>query len=505
MEGSNPLSKIVVIGAGVGGLAVAARLSVKGHAVTIVEQANRAGGKLHTYRRSGFAFDTGPSLFTLPAVYRDLFLKTGKSLEESVDLQAVEPAFRYHFSDGTELTLPGVDPARCADAIAACMGKESGDQWREFMQRAGEMWRLTRQPFLQSPIKGFTTLLPLANPKDIATIAPFTTLRKLATKTFSDPRLITLVDRYATYTGSDPRKAPAVLATVPYIEQIFGVWHIGGGVGTLADALEKRCADRGVPIRLNTSVEEILTEGNRVTGIRLDGGEVLTADLVVSNSDTRLTYNQLLAHSSAKKPKVPGEPSLAGFVIFLGLRGRTPGIAHHNVWFPKDYDAEFNAIFSRHPRPVEDPTIYVCAPNDPLMRPHDDSEAWFILVNAPRHDSSGRHGVNWNAPELAESYGARILEILAERGTDIRERIEFMEIRTPADLERETRAPGGSIYGTSSNGVNAAFNRPANKSPVDGLFLVGGSAHPGGGLPLVGMGAEITADLIGRAHPVPLK
>jgi phytoene desaturase len=496
------VSNVIVIGAGVGGLAAAARLSVKGHSVTIVEQADRVGGKLHTYRRAGYAFDTGPSLFTLPAVYRDLFLKTGKSLEESVDLQPVEPAFRYHFPDGSELLLPGADPAQCANAIATCMGEQAGDQWREFMERAGEMWRITRQPFLQSPLNGFASLLPLANPKDIATIAPFTTLRKLATKTFTDPRLITLVDRYATYTGSDPRKAPAVLATVPYIEQLFGVWHIGGGLGTLADALEKRCVERGVNIQLNTSVGEILTEGNRVTGIRTSAGEVMPADIVVSNSDARLTYNKLLAQSSTKKPKVPGDPSLAGFVILLGLRGRTPDIAHHNVWFPENYNAEFDAIFGRNPEPVADPTIYVCSPDDPLMRPNSDSEAWFILVNAPRHDSSGRDGVNWDAPGLAESYGNRILNILATRGTDIRDRIEFLEIRTPADLERETRAPGGSIYGTSSNGVNAAFNRPANRSPIEGLFLVGGSSHPGGGLPLVGMGAEITADLIGRARPV---
>lgn len=493
------MSRVIVIGAGVGGLAAAARLSVKGHSVTIVEQADRVGGKLYTYRRAGFAFDTGPSLFTLPAVYRDLFLKTGKSLEESVDLQPVEPAFRYHFPDGSELLLPGADPAQCANAIAMCMGDQAGEQWREFMERAGEMWRITRQPFLQSPLNGFASLLPLANPKDIATIAPFTTLRKLATKTFTDPRLVTLVDRYATYTGSDPRKAPAVLATVPYIEQLFGVWHIGGGLGALADALEKRCAERGVDIQLNTSVNEILTDGNRVTGIRTDRGEVIPADIVVSNSDARLTYNKLLAQSTAKKPKVPGDPSLAGFVVLLGLRGRTPNIAHHNVWFPKNYNAEFDAIFARNPEPVADPAIYVCSPDDPLMRPNDNSEAWFILVNAPRHDSSGRDGVNWDAPGLAESYGQQILDLLATRGTDIRDRIEFMEIRTPADLERETRAPGGSIYGTSSNGVNAAFNRPANRSPIEGLFLVGGSSHPGGGLPLVGMGAEITADLIGRA------
>ena len=493
------MSRVVVIGAGVGGLAVAARLSVKGHSVTIIEQSDRVGGKLHTHRRNGYAFDTGPSLFTLPAVYRDLYLKTGKSLEESVDLQPVEPAFHYHFADGSSLLLPGVDPAKCADAIAEVMGAEAGQQWRAFMERAGEMWRLTRQPFLQSPLQGFKSLLPLAKPKDVATIAPFTTLRALAQKSFSDPRLVTLVDRYATYTGSDPRKAPAVLATVPYIEQLFGAWHIGGGLGTLADSLRTRCEERGVEIRLGTLVSEIRTTGNKVTGVITDSGEIIDADIVVSNSDARLTYNNLLAGSKAKKPKVPGDPSLAGFVILLGLRGHTPGIAHHNVWFPENYDLEFDSIFGKNPKPVEDPAIYVCSPDDPLMRPNPDSEAWFILVNAPRHDATGISGVNWDAPGLRDSYADHLLDTLAQRGTDIRDRIEFMEVSTPADLERSAMAPGGSIYGTSSNGVNAAFNRPGNKSPIEGLFLVGGSSHPGGGLPLVGMGAEITAELIGRA------
>lgn len=492
------MSRVVVIGAGVGGLATAARLSVKGHQVTVVEASDRVGGKLHTHRRDGYAFDTGPSLFTLPAVYRDLFLKTGKSLEDSLDLQPVEPAFRYHFAEGSNVLVPGVDPAKCAQAFAQAFGESAGNEWLEFMQRAADMWRLTREPFLQSPLKGFKSLLPLANPKDIATIAPFTTLRSLAQKTFSDPRMVTIVDRYATYTGSDPRKAPAVLATVPYIEQLFGVWHIGGGLGSLADALQRRCEERKVDIRLSTSVSEIVTEANRVTGIRLATGEFLSTDIVVSNSDAQLTYKKLLAESTAKKPKIPGDPSLAGFVILLGLKGTTPDIAHHNVWFPRNYDAEFDSIFGRNPKPVADPAIYVCAPNDPLMRPNPDSESWFILVNAPRHDSSGKSGVDWDAPGLKEAYGQQIIDLLAERGTDIRSRISFMEIQTPADLERAVNAPGGSIYGSSSNGVNAAFNRPANQSPIQGLFLVGGSSHPGGGLPLVGMGAEIVAELIGR-------
>lgn len=493
------MGEVVVIGAGAGGLATAARLAVKGHSVTVLEQSNSVGGKLATYRREGFAFDTGPSLFTLPAVYRDLFLKTGKALEEEVDLQPVEPAFGYRFADGAFVEMPGVDPAKCAQALGDGLGGTSADDWRALMDRAARMWRLTRQPFLQSPLQGLRSLLPLAKPADVRTIAPWSTLRKLGNSTLSDPRAVTLLDRYATYSGSDPRQAPAVLATIPYVEQEFGAWHLGGGLGTLADALHRRCLERGVEVHTGVDVTSVTTDTAGVTGV-IANGEFHRADIVVANADAGMVYNRLLDDPRAKTPARSirrSDASLAGFVLLLAVRGRTPGLLHHNVWFPQDYDAEFDAIFGPQPTPIDDPAIYVCAPDDPQMRPDDDHESWFVLINAPRHNPGA--GVDWDAPGLAEWYADHVLRRLADRGMDVRERVLWREIRTPADLERGARAPGGSIYGTSSNGARAAFARPANASPIPGLFLVGGSAHPGGGLPLVGLGAEIAAEAIGRA------
>lgn len=509
MEGSagdlrvEAMSRIVVVGAGAGGMAAAARLAVKGHAVTLVEQSQTTGGKLALYERDGFVFDTGPSLFTLPAVYRDLFLKTGKSLEDSIDLQPVEPAFGYHFADGSSVVVPGVDPARCAKAFGEAFGGSANEDWRALIDRAGRMWRITREPFLQSPLAGWRTLLSLAkDPTDVRTVAPRTSLRDLGREYLQDWRLRQVLDRYATYTGSDPRKAPAVLATVPYIEQTFGAWHIGGGLGRLARALEQRCLDRGVTMRLATDVAQIELQDGVVSGVRLDTGEVIEADIVVANADAQHVYGDLLDDRRAAKVAKDlskTTPSLSGFVLLLALRGRTPGLQHHNVWFPADYDAEFDAIFGRHPQPADDPAIYVCAPDDPLMHPDDDSESWFILVNTPRNGDGTDGTVDWDAAGVAEDYADHLLQRLADRGTDVRDRILWREIHSPADLERSTRAPGGAIYGTSSNGARAAFQRPANQSPIPGLFLVGGSAHPGGGLPLVGMGAEIVANLIGRA------
>lgn len=506
MEGTIPaMSRIVVIGAGVGGLAVAARTAVKGHQVTIVEQSARVGGKLHTYRRDGFAFDTGPSLFTLPAVYRDLFLKTGTALEENVDLQAVDPGFGYHWADGTDAVLPGVGIGLAADALGDALGGQASQQWRVLMSRASDMWALTRAPVLQSPLEGMRSAARLTRSLGaVRTIAPFTTLRSLGKKTFTDPRLVTLLDRYATYTGSDPRRAPAALATVPFVEQTFGAWHIGGGLGTLAPVLADRARERGVNIRLSSSAVSISQCNGAISGVELDTGEFLEADLVISDADASSLYGSLLPRDSRASQAVrnlrKSTPSLAGFVMLLAVQGRTPNIQHHNVWFPENYDAEFDAIFGKNPHPVVEPTIYACVPNDPLMRPDENHESWFILVNAPRHSSTGLAGtMDWDAPGIAEQYGAQVLATLAARGVDLRSRILWQEISTPADLERETVAPGGSIYGMASHGSMSTFKRPTNQSPIPGLFLVGGSAHPGGGLPLVGMGAELTAEIIGRA------
>jgi phytoene desaturase len=498
------VARVVVIGAGMGGMAVAARLAVKRHDVTVVEQATTYGGKLGTVERDGFVFDTGPSLLTLPAVYRDLFLKTGGALEDAIDLQDLEPAFGYRFGDGTTMDMPGVDTARCARALGEALGGTAEQQWRAYMRRAGDMWQVTRRPFLEAELTGLRDLLPLArNLSDVRTVAPFRSQRTVASSYLHDPRLRMLADRYATYAGSDPRKAPAALATIPYVEQTFGAYHVGGGVRRLADALHARTLERGVAYRFGADVTEVMTASTGVTGVRLADGEVIDADVVVANADATHLYRDLVRDprgAAALRRVRRATPSLSGFVLLLAVRGRTPGLRHHNVWFPSDYDAEFDAIFGRHARPVDDPTVYVCAPDDPLMRPDADHESWFVLVNAPRHSTTGeRSTVDWTATGLADAYRDRILAVMAARGFDVRDRLLWCEVRTPADLERDTRAPGGAIYGTSSNGARAAFLRPANRSPVPGLFLVGGSAHPGGGLPLVGMSADLVATLIGRA------
>ena len=489
-----------------GGMATAARLSTQGHSVSVLEQSSTYGGKVGSVEHDGFRFDTGPSLLTLPAVYRDLFLKTAvrrrdAALEDNVGLTGLDPAFGYRWSDGVTATIPGTNSNRIASAFGASLGGTAESDWQRLSRHAADIWAAARVPFLESPIDGPWSLFKqLHKVNDLRTIAPWRSLRGLGRRYLADPRLQMVLERYATYAGSDPRKAPSTLAVIPFVEQTFGAWHVEGGIRSLADAIHTRCLERGVKFRFDAGVTRIECTGGRANGVRLVDGELVTCDVVVANADAAIVYGSMLSGSAAAKPLRRlrrAVPSLSGFGLQLALRGRTPELRHHNVLFPASYDDEFEAVFGTDQRPVTDPAVYICCPDDPSMRPDTDHEAWSVLINAPRHDPE--KGMDWTEAGVADSYADHILQVLADRGLDVRDRVMWRSIRTPAVLETETGAPGGSIYGTSSNGPRSAFLRPANRSPLPGLFLVGGSTHPGGGLPLVGMSATIVAQLIGDA------
>jgi len=497
------MANIVIIGAGIGGMSAAARLAKAGHEVTIYENSDRSGGKCRTEWFGDYAFDTGPSLLTLPAVYRDLFLKTGKRIEHVLNIKPVDPAFNYHFSDGSSVLFPNLSNPNTYNEIEKSYGLVASNQWKELISRAERMWEVSREPFIESELNSIFSLLKRKNLlRDIKEIAPFTSLRKLSEKLKLDPHLQMIVDRYATYTGSDPRSAPAVLLTIAFVESTFGAWHIEGGVGQLSTALEQRCSDLGVNFKFNTLVSQILVNNNQATGIKTSDGKEFKADLVVANSDAEYIYNKLLANNvnaarSERRKLKFATKSLSGFSLLLGLdnsKGKAVPIDHHNVYFPNNYDAEFDDVFTKQ-IPVQDPTIYICAPKDPHMTKGENKEAWFVLVNAPRHQVDG----GWDWREGGAEYGQKIIKKLDALGLNVSSRLDFMKYRTPADLENYAMAPGGSIYGSSSNSAASAFLRTKNRSKIKGLFCVGGSSHPGGGLPLVGISAEIVANAIGKA------
>jgi phytoene desaturase len=523
VEGSrvvSPGNRAIVVGAGVGGLAVAARLASQGWSVTVFEQADTVGGKLGLFERDGFRFDTGPSIITMPQVFEKLFADTGAPLETVLRLRRLNPIARYQFGDGSWLDASASDDEFLANVEAMRAG--NGAQLREFLRRSEAIWDATHETFLERELRPKDLFAQSRRVRDLLTIAPWKTMRGLAKGKLDDPRLVSFVDRYATYTGSDPRRAPAALASIPHVERAFGGWYIEGGLRELANALADRCRELEVQIETGSDVSQILISARRAEGVVVNG-ERVKADVVIANADARHLYADLLGGKSFRPSLASArrlrerlgstiagadrslrrldrsQPSLSGFVMCLAVLGETPNLAHHNVFFPERYDDEFDDLFGTSPRLVREPTIYASVPHDPLVAP-PGHEAWFLLINAPRHTpNDSRAGIDWNASGLAQSYADRILDLMAARGVDIRDRVLWRELRTPADLEARTRAVGGSIYGTSSNGTKAAFLRPANRSPFDGLYLVGGSSHPGGGLPLVTLSAQIVAEMIGRS------
>ena len=497
------MAKISVVGAGIGGMSAAARLAKQGHQVTVFENSDQSGGKCRTEWFGDYAFDTGPSLLTLPAVFRDLFLKTGKRIEHVLDISPVDPAFNYNFADGSNVTFPNLSNPKTYQEIEKSFGISASQSWRQIIERSEKMWEASRDSFIESELTSIWPLLLRKNLiNQINQISPFTSLRSLSEKLNLDPHLKMIIDRYATYTGSDPRSAPAVLLTIAFVESTFGAWHIKGGIGQLSVALEQRCRDLGVDFQFKSLVTKIVVERNKVEGVVLSEGKIIKSDLVVSNSDAEYTFNSLIgsevssARGERRKLK-SATKSLAGFSLLLGLdnsKSKPVDVDHHNVYFPENYDLEFDQIFTQKV-PVTDPTIYLCAPKDSSMVKGADKDAWFVLVNAPRHEPES----GWDWKDGGQEYAQKIISKMDDLGLNVTNRLDFMEYRTPADLENYAMAPGGSIYGTSSNSPVSAFLRARNRSKVKGLFCVGGSAHPGGGLPLVGISAEIVAKAIGKA------
>ncbi len=477
------MSDVVIVGGGVGGLMAAIRLRTAGHHVTVLERLEQAGGKLATYERDGYTFDIGPSLVTMPRVFDEVFRLAGTSVDAEMSLQRLSPQFRYFWQNHSTVTFHD-QPVDTAAALEA-MSTGSGEEYLRFLRHARRIWEVSERTFFAGPMAGGWSLMRrMRSPLDLAAIDARRTLAKAARKHFTDPRMQQWLGRYATYSGSSPYETPATLSCIPALEADEGAWYPTGGLGALRDAIVRVAQRTGVTITTNAEVTEVIARGRRVQGVRLANGDEMHADVVIANVDAEHLYRDLLPDDKQLKRVEKAGRSTSGVVVLVGARGTSEHLAHHNVWFSRDYATEF-AEMQRGMMPL-DPTIYACVSSvtDASQAPAG-CENWFLLVNAPA-----------DAEVDTAAYGPWLVDRLAHVGVDLRDRAEFIETIGPRDMAARYRSPGGAIYGTSSNGMRAAFRRPSNVGAVRGLYLVGGSSHPGGGLPMVTMSARIVADLV---------
>ncbi len=488
------MSKVAIIGAGMGGLAVAIRLAVAGHRVTVYERNARVGGKLNLLEQAGFRWDTGPSLITMPFVYRQLFEQAGKRLEDYVRLEPVEPICRYFWPDGT--VFDASDSLARMTAAIERLNPADVNGYLRFLAYSRRLYDLTAEPFLFHGINSRRDFLKL-KPRAALQIDPFRTVHQAVSSYFKDQRLVQLFDRYATYNGSSPYQAPATLNIIPYVELGMGGWYVTGGLYSLAQAYERLAGECGVDIQTGAEVTKIVIKNGRAAGLRLSGGVEISADIVVANTDVSYTNKTLLDQGKGLGrflKRVELEPSCSGFVLFLGLNRQYDHLAHHNIFFSRDYRAEFKAIFNDR-CPPDDPTIYVCwtGRTDPAHAPPGGSNL-FILVNAPYLSPA----FNWAGPGAAQGYRDLVVSRLQAAGlAGLEQAVVSEAMMTPLDIASRFNAERGAIYGLSSNNRFSAFLRPPNRSHrYGGLYFVGGSTHPGGGVPLVTLSAKIVSDLI---------
>ena len=478
--------KIVVIGSGVGGLCASIRLGAAGHDVTVVERNPVVGGKLARLTEAGYTFDIGPTLFTMPQLYEEVFRLAGTTLDDELELIRLDPQFHYRWPNGSTLDIADDDATTASSVESLAPG--AGPQWTAFVDHAADIWSVAERTFLAGPVASPWSLVARSRrPLDLRRVDGARSLAKAAAAQFDDDRLRQLVGRYATYSGSSPYAAPATLACIAHVERAFGCWHVAGGLATLADALGRTAGSVGVDLRLGVDVGRVTAVGGSVSGVELADGGHIAADVVVSDVDAAHLYSDLLPAPKRGRSVERAGRSMSAFLMCAAVRGRTEGVAHHNVFFSLHDEQEFTYLSDG--RMAIDPTVYACVSSvtDPSMSP-PDAENWVIQVNTPPATGIDR-----------KLMSAAVLNRLAERGVDLRQRVEFTRTLVPADFDARYRAVDGAIYGTSSDGRAAAFSRPANVGSVDGLYLVGGSAHPGGGLPLVAIGARIVADLVGSA------
>jgi 1-hydroxycarotenoid 3,4-desaturase len=490
--------RVIVVGAGVGGLAAALSLAAHGVEVLVIERAGTPGGKLREVTAGGQAMDAGPTVFTMRWVFEELFGAAGARLEDLLPMRPVTTLARHAWNEAQRLDLYA-DIDRSEGAICEFAGVREAQRFRQFCARAERIYRTLQQPFLRHARPTPVSLamdLGLSRLPALIGISPFSTLWRELGQHFHDPRLRQLFGRYATYCGSSPWRAPATLMLVAHVER-EGVWLVEGGMHRIALALAELAAKHGALLRLGCDVQRLLMRDGRVGGVGLASGETLEASAVVFNGDVAALPAGKLGEEARHAVVWPAGAQRSLSALTWNLLARPSGfpLLRHNVFFSSDYEAEFNDLFGAAQLPGA-PTVYVCAQDRRRRSDHEDwphgntPERLLCLVNAP--PNGDRH--TFSAEENA-SCEQRMSQRLAICGLQLNP-IAPAVVTTPNHFEQLFPATGGALYGLASHGWRSAFERPGSSTRLPGLYLAGGSVHPGPGVPMAALSGQLAAHRI---------
>ncbi len=485
------MRKAVVIGSGIGGLASALRLKSKGYDVTVFEASSHVGGKMHEIRKGGFRWDSGPSLFTLPQLVDELFELFNYKPSSRFQYSKKDVICNYFWEDGTRFSASADTSDFASDAAKTF--KEDQENIQNYIQRSKEKYELTASTFLQKSLHSLSSYISVDALRTViesAKLDLFGSLDELNRKYFSNEKLVQLFNRYATYNGSSPYSTPGIMSMIPHLEMNGGTYFPKYGMKDIAYSLYDLAREQQIDFYFQEKVEKILHDGKNVLGVRTPKGDC-HADVVVSNMDVYPTYKYLLSDIQAPKRTLSQERSSSALIFYWGISKNFPELDLHNIFFSEQYEKEFDYLF-RKKEIYNDPTVYI---NISSKEKKDDApegmENWFVMLNAPANS-----GQDWQKI-IEESRGNTIRKLSRILKTDISKLIVEEDVLDPIMIEEKTSSYQGSLYGTASNSKFSAFLRHPNfSSKLKNLYFVGGSVHPGGGIPLCLSSAKIVGDII---------
>ncbi len=490
------MKKVAIIGAGIGGISTAIRLAHKGFEVSVFEANSYAGGKLSSFDLNGYRFDAGPSLFTLPNLVEELFELVGKNPKEYFEYTKLPDICHYFWEDATKLTA-WAENERFAKEVEDVTG-EPAQKILDFLKDSAFKYEVLDGLFLQDSLhklSTWTSAKALKGYLNLPKLGIFGTMNDANEKLFKNPKIVQLFNRYATYNGSDPYQTPATLNIIPHLEYNIGAFFPKKGMVSITNSLVKLAEDLGVQFFYESKVEEILVEKDKVSGIRysnISEKNISKAyDVVVSNMDVTPTYRKLMPNQKHPDRLLNQPKSSSGVIFYWGIKKQFAELGLHNIFFSDDYQQEFNTMFQEKTI-CKAPTVYINITSK--LKPDDAPEGcenWFVLINAPANE-----GQNWDKI-IADTRQNVIQKVSRILGENIGDLIECEEILDPRTIESKTSSAQGALYGNSSNNRYAAFLRHANfSSKIKNLYFVGGSVHPGGGIPLAISSAKIAAKYI---------